>query len=57
MHNQQSDKQQQQSKKRQKKRWLKWLRKPQTLRLLFQLGPVIFNFLNFLKWLVELLQD
>ena len=49
-----SDKQQQQSKKRKSKRWLKWLRKPQTLRLLFKLGPIIFNFL---KWLVELLQD
>ncbi len=45
-----SDKQQQQSKKRKSKRWLKWLRQPQTLRLLLQLGTIIFNIL---KWLVE----
>ena len=44
------DKQQQQSKKRKSKRWLKWLRKPQTLRLVLQVGTIIFNIL---KWLSE----
>ncbi|MEQ8754668.1 MAG: hypothetical protein RID09_14285 [Coleofasciculus sp. G1-WW12-02] len=54
MENQNPDKRQEQSKKRQYKRWLKWLRNPQTLRLLFKLGPVIFNIL---RWLIELWQD
>ncbi|MDJ0736955.1 MAG: hypothetical protein QNJ47_23280 [Nostocaceae cyanobacterium] len=54
MEKQNPDKRQQQLKKRKYKRWLKWLRKPQTLRLLFQLGPAIFKLL---KWLIELLQD
>ncbi|MEH2289155.1 hypothetical protein [Nostoc sp.] len=54
MENPESDKRQKQSKKRKHKQWLKWLRKPQTLRLLFQLGPVIFKLL---KWLIELLQN
>lgn len=49
----QSDKRQEQSKKRYK-RFLTWLRKPQTLRLLFQIGPVIFKIL---KWLIDLWQD
>jgi hypothetical protein len=48
------DKQQKQLKKRRFKRWLTWLRKPEMLRLLFQLGPVIFNLL---KWLIELFKD
>jgi hypothetical protein len=54
MDNQEPNKQQEQLKKRKSKRWLQWLRKPQTLRLLFQLGPVIFNIL---KWLIEFWQD
>jgi hypothetical protein len=54
MENPESDKRQKQSKKRKYKQCLKWLRKPQTLRLLFQLGPVIFKLL---KWLIELLQN
>ncbi|MBN3899417.1 MAG: hypothetical protein HWQ41_30375 [Nostoc sp. NOS(2021)] len=54
MENPESDKRQKQSKKRKYKQWLIWLRKPQTLRLLFQLGPVIFNLL---KWLIEFWQN
>lgn len=54
MNNQDPDKRQQQSKKRKYKRYLRWLRKPQTLRLLFQYGPVIFRIL---KWLVDFWQD
>jgi hypothetical protein len=54
MENPNPDKRQEQLKERKSKRWLKWLRKPQTLRLLFQLGPVIFKLL---KWLIELWQD
>lgn len=54
MQNQEPNKQQEQLKKRKNKQWLKWLRKPQTLRLLFQLGPVIFKIL---KWLIEFWQD
>lgn len=53
MNNQHPDKRQEQSKKRYQ-RFLKWLRKPQTLRLLFQAGPIIFKLL---KWLIDLLQD
>jgi hypothetical protein len=49
-----TNKRQEQSKKRDSKRWLKWLRNPQALRLLFQLGLVIFKLL---KWLSEFLQD
>lgn len=45
---------QKQSKKRESKWRLKWLRNPQMLRLLVQLGILSFNLL---KWLVELLQD
>lgn len=54
MNNQVPDKRQEQSKKRKNKRWLKWLRKPQTLRLLFQIGPFIFKIV---KWLIDLCQD
>lgn len=48
------DQQQKQLKKRRFKRWLTWLRKPETLRLLFQLGIATFNLL---KWLIELFKD
>jgi hypothetical protein len=51
------DKQQKQLKKRRFKRWLTWLRKPETLRLLFKLGLAIFNLFKWLKWLVELFKD
>jgi hypothetical protein len=54
MNNQDPDKRQEQSKKRKYKQYLKWLCKPQTLRLLFQAGPVIFHIV---KWLVAWLQD
>lgn len=54
MKNQDLDKRQEQLKERKYERWLKWLRKPQTLSLLFKLGPVIFQLL---KWLIELWQD
>ncbi|WP_353930867.1 hypothetical protein WJM97_21790 [Okeanomitos corallinicola TIOX110] len=50
MNNQLPDKRQEQLKKRKSKRWLKWLRKPKTLRLLFQIGQVIFKLL---KWLFD----
>jgi lantibiotic modifying enzyme len=54
MNNQDPDKRQKQSKKRKYKQWLKWLCKPETLRLLFQIGPVIFRML---KWLIDFLQN
>ncbi|MBN3922094.1 hypothetical protein [Nostoc sp. NMS4] len=54
MNSQDPDKRQEQSKKRKYKQYLKWLCKPQTLRLLFQAGPVIFHIV---KWLVAWLQD
>ncbi|WP_407883135.1 hypothetical protein [Scytonema sp. NUACC26] len=53
MNNQDTDKRQEQSKKRKYKQFLKWLCKPQTLRLLFQIAPVIYQMM---KWLIELLQ-
>ncbi len=42
-----------QSKKSKYKQFLKWLCKPQTLRLLFSVGPAIYRIV---KWLIELLQ-
>ena len=49
------DEQQKQSKQKSKaNKILKWLLKPQTLRLLFKYGPTIFNVL---KWLAELVKD
>ncbi|MEH2223110.1 MAG: hypothetical protein V7L03_08265 [Nostoc sp.] len=57
MNNQDPDKRQEQSKKRKYKQYLKRLCKPQTLRLLFQVGPVIFHIVNIVKWLIELLQN
>jgi hypothetical protein len=46
--------QKQSNKKRQQNKFLKWLCKPQTLRLLFNYGPTIFNLL---KWLIELIKE
>jgi hypothetical protein len=54
MINYSTNKRQEQSKKRERKRWLKWLRNPQMLRLLFQIGIVIFNIL---KQLYEFWQE
>ena len=49
-----TNKRQEQLKKRERKRWLKWLCNPQALRLLLELGLVIFKLL---KWLIEFLQQ
>jgi hypothetical protein len=46
--------QKQSNSQRKRNTFLKWLRKPQTLRLLFSYGPAIYNLL---KWLVELVKD
>lgn len=49
----QSDKQQQQPKKPRKTNWAQKMRDPETLRLLFQSGPIIYKVG---KWLIELLE-
>ncbi len=54
MNSQNPDKRQKQLKKRKYKQWLKWLCKPETLRLLFQIGPDIFRML---KWLIDFWQN
>lgn len=48
------EQQKQSNKKQRGNEFLKWLCKPQTLRLLFNYGPTIFNTL---KWLIELVKD
>gem|GEM_PF-2100123 len=53
MNNQNTDDRQRQFKKRKYKQFLNWLCKPETLRLLFKIGPVIYHIV---KWLIELLQ-
>lgn len=45
MDHSQSSEWQKQSNKKKGKQWLKWLRKPQTFRILLQLGLVIFRLL------------
>ncbi len=49
-----TDQQPEQQEKRGRKRYLEWLRNPQTLKILLKLALVIFNIA---KWLVELWPD
>ncbi|MEE3719924.1 hypothetical protein V2H45_24595 [Tumidithrix elongata RA019] len=50
--NSEPDKHLEKLKQRKNQRWLEWLRRPGTLRLIFRIGLFIFKLL---KWLIEML--